>query len=83
MIPIYVAVDPTRCNGHGICSLLFAARIDLDDWGFATIDQTPFDDPRLAKKARRAVAACPEGALAIEPVPGPGSGATQIDGCST
>ncbi|MHB1786551.1 MAG: ferredoxin [Acidimicrobiales bacterium] len=75
MTSMYVTVDPTRCDGHGICSLLFAERIDLDDWGFATVDETVFDDPRLAKKARRAVAACPEGALAIELALGAGSDA--------
>jgi len=61
-----ITVDPVRCEGRGICCLFFGERIDLDDWGYAAVDPTPFDDSRLARKARRAVAACPEGALAIE-----------------
>lgn len=63
-----VTVDPTRCKGHGICCLLFAERIDLDDWGYAAVDRTPFDDQRQGKKALRAVRACPEGALVTEMV---------------
>ena len=59
-------VDPIRCKGHGICTLKFAERIDLDKWGYAVIDSEPFEEERLMKRAQRAVAACPEQALSID-----------------
>lgn len=68
MSALQMMVDPTRCAGHGICCLLFRERIDLDDWGYAAVDPAPFEDQRLTKKALRAMKACPEGALAVEPV---------------
>ncbi len=60
-----VAVDLSRCRGHGICSLLLAARIDLDDWGFPIVDQLPLDADLLEQRARRAIAACPRKALSL------------------
>lgn len=57
-----LVVDPVRCDGHGICALFFSERIDLDAWGFPVVDPSPFDGSR---RARRAVAACPERALSL------------------
>ena len=31
---VIVHVDPTRCRGHGICTLFFADGLELDRWGF-------------------------------------------------
>lgn len=61
-------LDPTRCGGHGVCALIAAERIELDAWGFPLVDPTPLDDRRLRRAARRAVAACPRGALSLEDV---------------
>jgi ferredoxin len=30
-----VRVDPTRCQGYGICVELAGVQFDYDDWGFA------------------------------------------------
>jgi ferredoxin len=57
-----LAVDRTRCDGHGLCQALLPERIDLDEWGFpmlrdATVPAGADSD------VRRAVAACPALAL--------------------
>jgi ferredoxin len=57
-------VDPTRCDGSGLCAELFPERVVLDDWGYPMIDPTPVD-PRLEANAKRAVAACPKLALLL------------------
>lgn len=53
------------CRGHGICSLLLAARVDLDDWGFPVVDDRPLDSDLLEQRARRAVATCPRQPLSL------------------
>ena len=60
-----LAVDWTRCDGHGLCAALLPQRIMRDEWGFpvlhdATISDT--DEP----DARRTVAACPALALYLD-----------------
>ena len=57
-----LAVDWTRCDGHGLCRALLPARVELDEWGFPVVHDTtvhPADEPEV----RRAVAACPALAL--------------------
>lgn len=60
-----VTVDPVKCTGHGLCALLLAERITLDNWGFPVVDATPLDTRRLLRKARRASGACPRQALSV------------------
>jgi len=62
-----IRVDPTRCNGRGLCAEIAPELIQLDDWGFPIITSTPVRGA-LARHARRAVAACPELALFLEQV---------------
>jgi len=62
-----IVIDPIRCSGRGLCAELLPELIDMDDWGFPIVAQTPFRR-NLLRHARRAVAACPELALFIEPV---------------
>jgi ferredoxin len=62
-----VAVDWTRCDGHGVCAALLPLRVRLDEWGFpvlrdARVDRTAEPD------VRHAVASCPALALYLEPV---------------
>ena len=59
-----LAVDMTRCDGHGICALLFPDLIDLNRYGYAAIEDGELND-KMLRRARRAVAACPEGALTL------------------
>ena len=62
-----IVIDPIRCSGRGLCAELLPELIGMDDWGFPMVAQTPFRR-HLLRHARRAVAACPELALFIEPV---------------
>jgi ferredoxin len=57
-----LVVDPTQCDGHGVCAELFPERVTLDHWGFPVIDGEEIP-AALADHARRAVAACPRLAL--------------------
>jgi ferredoxin len=58
-------VDGTKCDRHGICALRCPDRIALDEWGFASIDPEPIADRGVLARARRAVRACPAGALEL------------------
>jgi ferredoxin len=58
-------VNPITCEGHGLCAELVPELVRLDDWGFPIVDER--DVPRsLESHTRRAVAACPTLALALE-----------------
>lgn len=60
-----IAVDWTRCDGHGLCARLLPEKIGLDEWGFPVIDD-PEVAPWLVKAARQAAMACPALALRVE-----------------
>jgi ferredoxin len=55
---VTLVVDPTLCDGHGVCAELFPEWVALDPWGFPIIDKEEIP-PALVDHARRAVAACP------------------------
>jgi ferredoxin len=57
-----LAIDWTRCDGHGLCHALLPERIDLDEWGFPIVRNTVVDAAG-EDDTRRAVAACPALAL--------------------
>ena len=59
---VALVVDPTSCDGHGICAELFPERIVLDPWGYPIIDGGAIPAPEL-EHARRAVRSCPRLAL--------------------
>jgi ferredoxin len=62
---VKLRVNPIACDGHGLCSELVPELIRLDDWGFPIVADR--EVPRaLQSHARRAVAACPTLALALE-----------------
>ena len=61
-----VSVDMGRCTGHQMCAIAAPDVFGSDDYGNATVlitGQLPAD---LEAAARRAVANCPEHAIAIE-----------------
>ncbi len=58
-------VDPIACDAHGLCAELLPERITLDEWGYPMVDGEPLPAD-LLEHARRAVAACPTLALALE-----------------
>jgi ferredoxin len=60
-----ISVDPTTCDGHGLCAELLPEHIRLDDWGYPIVDPAPVP-PGLEPLARRAAAACPTLALLLE-----------------
>lgn len=57
-----LVVDPTACDGHGVCAELLPERIELDPWGYPVVDGQPIP-LGLIEHARRAVTACPKLAL--------------------
>ena len=66
-----VRIDPTRCRGHAICALHLLDAVEFDRWGFGRVVQPTADDPRAVRRARRAAAACPNGAVVVEDRDGP------------
>jgi ferredoxin len=57
-----LVVDPTACDGHGVCAELFPERVVLDRWGFPLVrgEEIP---PELREHAARAASCCPKLAL--------------------
>ena len=61
-------LDPTLCDAHGFCAELLPELIHLDEWGYPifTSGGLAADIPHgLTSEAKRAVAACPVGALRL------------------
>ena len=69
--PHRVAIDRTRCDGHGVCAGLVPELIRLDDWGYPVIARGDVP-PALVEHARRAVDACPVVALRLQRSTPPG-----------
>ena len=53
-----LAIDWTRCDGHGLCRALLPNRIELDEWGYPILRERTVTSDGTGD-ARRAVAACP------------------------
>lgn len=69
-----VWVDPERCQGHTLCSMIAPEAFELDDidgHSSAVFDEVP---PNQEDKVREAAQSCPECAIFIE-VDSPGSSA--------
>lgn len=75
MSPARLRLDAATCVGHAICVLCCPDRLALDEWGYPLLDPTPLVAAGELARARRAVAACPEGALHLEPLAGHRPGA--------
>jgi ferredoxin len=66
-----LAIDWTRCRGHGLCAHIVPELVQLDAHGFPVMLDTPVP-PWLERGARQAVEMCPALALRLLPVsPGP------------
>lgn len=61
-----IALNPIRCEAHGMCAELLPERVTLDEWGYPILDGSPLP-PHLVAHARRAADACPTLALLLEP----------------
>lgn len=57
-------LDPTRCDGVGMCAYLAPRDVGMDTWGFAVIRRRDVPDVDLPA-ARAAVRACPHRALSL------------------
>lgn len=61
-------LDPTLCDAHGFCAELLPELIHLDEWGYpiftagGLVTGVPHG---LTGEAKRAVTACPVGALRL------------------
>jgi ferredoxin len=64
-VTVTVRIDPTRCRGHAICALFFTDGVELDQWGFGRVVDERVDSARLLRRAKRAAAACPNGAFLV------------------
>lgn len=64
-----LVVDPTACDGHGVCAELFPERVTLDRWGFPLVDRGEIP-AELREHAARAAASCPKLALHLLDTPG-------------
>ena len=62
---VRIRLDVAACVGHGRCYALDPATFLPDDLGHCEL-AVDVVDGEGAERARRAVAACPEGALTIE-----------------
>ena len=58
-----LAVDWTRCDGHGLCARLLPEAITLDDWGFPIVGEITGLDRTVVTSA---VSSCPRLALRVE-----------------
>ena len=57
-----LVIDPTACEGRGVCAELLPERIQLDPWGYPVVDEGEIV-PGLYDHAVRAVRNCPRQAL--------------------
>ena len=63
-----LALDPTKCEAHGFCAELLASLLTLDEFGYPILADgglTVAVPTPLIRDARRAVHACPAGALRL------------------
>ena len=60
-----IALNPIRCEAHGLCAELLPERVTLDEWGYPILDGSPLP-PELVPHARRAADVCPTLALLLE-----------------
>lgn len=63
--PLRLTFDAARCDGWGMCTVVFPEGISLDPWGFAQVTDETVTDPRLQRKALRAAACCPRRAIGV------------------
>jgi ferredoxin len=61
---VKLAVDWTRCDGHGLCAAVLPDRIARDDWGYPVIASDAVTDHEV-RAVRRAVSLCPALALRL------------------
>ena len=74
-----LVIDPTACDGHGLCAELLPELVELDEWGYPIVVDAEVP-PELLAVAKRAVAACPVLALKVMAASSPSSPASSPQG---
>jgi ferredoxin len=64
MKAIVVKVDPDRCQGHGLCSVVAPEIYELDDEGYCAIGQVELPADQLSQ-ATLGAKNCPEMAITV------------------
>jgi len=59
-------VDPTKCDGYGVCAEILPEVFKLDEWGYASVEGDAPLDAAMEERAVRAVAECPAKAIAAQ-----------------
>ena len=59
-------LDPSVCDGVGICAHLAPDLITVDSWGYPIVSIEPLERRAFERQARAAVAACPRKALFLD-----------------
>ena len=59
-------IDPSVCDGVGICAHLAPDLVTIDSWGYPVVSADPLDRRGDLRQARAAVAACPRRALFLD-----------------
>ena len=58
-------VDPSLCDGVGICAHLAPDLVALDSWGYPIVRGGPLGAGQERRRAEAAAAACPRRALRV------------------
>ncbi len=66
---LVLRVDPVACEGVGLCAHLAARLVAADPWGFPIVASGAVPAAEV-RRAEAAVAACPHGALWLQPAAG-------------
>jgi len=59
-------IDPSVCDGVGICAHLAPDLVTVDSWGYPILDPAPLASTADLRQAKAAVAACPRSALYLD-----------------
>ncbi len=64
--PSRLRIDPSSCDGVGICAHLAPDLITVDSWGYPILDPEALATKSEQRQAAAAVAACPRSALYLD-----------------
>jgi len=62
---MHLRLDPSVCDGVGICSHLAPDLVAVDTWGYPIIATVPLTEKADRRQAEAAVTGCPRKALSI------------------
>lgn len=63
---VRLRIDPSVCDGVGICAHLAPDLVTVDSWGYPILDPAPLVSASERRQAAAAVAACPRSALYLD-----------------